>query len=182
LRIAELNDQLSAIFTEVEMAHHKAINGADNNDPEWPIWYADYLQEPLSEVFHNRFLKSSLIYCLMNANLEHISEAADIPWQQFYSRHFIEHFAPTDTPAGDTLVLYHTPTCPFCRLVRQTIDLLGIDVELRNINADTDYRDELIAQRRRATVPVLRIMSSNGDERWMPESRDIISYLKKTYS
>jgi len=181
MRIAEFENQLSTLFTEVETAHHRAIKGADNNDPDWPIWYADYLQEPMSEILQTRFLKSSLIYCLMNANFEYDAEAVDTQWQQFYSKHFIERFAPSSTADEDTLALYHTPTCPFCRKVRQTIELLGVEVELRDINEDTDYHDELITERHRATVPVLRINSPNGDERWMPESRDIISYLNKIY-
>ena len=63
----------------------------------------------------------------------------------------------------------------------QTTNQLGIEVEMRNIDEDTDYRNELLAVRDRATVPVLNITSPKGDKRWMPESRDIISYLEKTY-
>ena len=174
-------NKLSALFTRAEIAHREAINGADNSDPEWPIWYASYLQEPMSEIMQTPFLKSNLIYCLMNANFEHEAEAVDTQWQDFYSRHFIDHYAPADAPVEDTLALYYMPTCPFCKKVMQSIEQLGLDVELRNINEELKYRDELISQRHRATVPVLRISSADGDERWMPESRDIISYLEKTY-
>jgi glutaredoxin len=182
MTVAEYENQLSDLFAEVELAHNEVFKGDGNNNPEWPIWYADYLQEPMSEILQIPFLKSSLIYCLMNANFEHASEAAGTQWQQFYSKHFINHFAPTETPVEDTLALYHIPTCPYCRKVRQSIEQLGIEVELRDINEGTDFYGELVAERNRATVPVLRISSPNGDERWMPESRDIISYLERTYS
>jgi glutaredoxin len=181
MSIATYDNQLVALFTETETAHQKKFKGGVNDDPEWPIWYADYLQKPMSEILQTPFLKSDLIYCLMSANYEHAIEALETQWQQFYSSHFIKHFAPTDTPIEDTLALYHMPSCPYCRNVRQTIEQLGIDVELRNINESEDYRDELVNQRHRATVPVLRIISPSGDERWMPESRDIVSYLIKTY-
>ncbi len=72
-------------------------------------------------------------------------------------------------------------SCPFYRRVRRTIDQLGIDVELRDILLDECYRDELIAERGRATVPVLRIASPDGGERCMPESADIIAYLEELY-
>ncbi len=62
-----------------------------------------------------------------------------------------------------------------------TIDQLGIDVELRDIFLDESHRDELIAERGRATVPVLRITSPDDGERWMPESADIIAYLEELY-
>jgi glutaredoxin len=181
MRIAEYESRLTEVFTETEKAHHEAFSATDGNDPEWPLWYADYLQEPMSDILQTRFLKSSLIYCLMDADFEYKARELDVQWQKFYSDHFIGHFAPTDTPTKDSLVLYHTPTCPFCNKVRQMIDQLDLEVELRNINEDTGDRDELVAVRDRATVPVLRITSPNGDERWMPESRDIISYLEKTY-
>ncbi len=76
-------------------------------------------------------------------------------------------------------MLYHSETCPFCAIVRAAIDRLGLVVELREIFEDPVYRDELVEARGRATVPVLRIISPVGEERWMPESRDIVRYLEK---
>ena len=181
MRNAEYESQLTELFTETAKAHHEAFAATDGNDPEWPIWYAEYLQEAISEILQNRFLKSNLIYCMMNADFEYTARETDDPWQKFYSDHFIEHFAPADTPTEDSLALYYSPTCPFCQRVMQTTNQLGIDVEIRNIDEKTDYRDELLAVRDRATVPVMQITSPNGDKRWMPESRDIINYLEKTY-
>lgn len=63
-------------------------------------------------------------------------------------------------------------------MVRSSIDQLGLDIELRSIVDDSQHRDDLIAARGRATVPVLRITSPCGEERWMPESRDIVHYLE----
>jgi glutaredoxin len=181
MRNAEYESQLTELFTETAKAHHEAFAATDGNDPEWPIWYAEYLQEAISEILQNRFLKSNLIYCMMNADFEYTARETDDPWQKFYSDHFIEHFAPADTPTEDSLALYYSPTCPFCQRVMQTTNQLGMDVEMRNIDEKTDYRDELLAVRDRATVPVMQITSPNGDKRWMPESRDIINYLEKTY-
>ncbi len=77
-------------------------------------------------------------------------------------------------------MLYHFDACPFCGMVRAGIERLGVEVELRDIHENPLHRDDLIAARGRATVPVLRITSPNGEERWMPESRDIVRYLKTT--
>ena len=63
-----------------------------------------------------------------------------------------------------------------------TIKSMKIDVELRNIRTSDEYWDELVAARGRATVPVLRIMTASGEDRWMPESSDIVRYLERTYS
>ena len=67
-------------------------------------------------------------------------------------------------------------------MVVRSIGKLGVDVELRDINVDANYRDELISARDRATVPVLRITSADGENHWMPESRDIVHYLEQTYA
>jgi glutaredoxin 2 len=51
-------------------------------------------------------------------------------------------------------------------------------VELLEIFDEPGYRDELVEARGRATVPVLRITAPDGEQRLMPESRDIVRYLK----
>jgi glutaredoxin len=87
---------------------------------------------------------------------------------------------PGESPAEDKLALYQYYGCPFCSMVTAGIDRLGLDVELRDIFENPQYRNELIGARGRATVPVLRITSPNGEEHWMSESRDILNYLEKS--
>jgi len=176
-----LKTQLVDLFDETGKAHHQAFLDSDGVDPEWPLWYADYLHAPINKAIDGEFLKSRLVYCLMDADYERQVRAPDSNWQAFYADEFVARFAPATAPQEDDLALYYFPTCPFCRRVLATIDELGIDVELRDIHAEGQYWDELIAARQRSTVPVLLITSADGDERWMPESRDIIAYLEKTY-
>ena len=47
--------------------------------------------------------------------------------------------------------------------------------------AQPGYLQELRDARGRTTVPVLRITSPDGNERWMPESSDIVRYLQTSY-
>ena len=178
---AALKTRLLDLLGEVSEAHHNAFADEGGVDPEWPLWYADYLQVPISKALDTSFLKSQLIYCLMDADFEHQVRAPDTDWQSFYADQFIERFATAATPREDSLALYYFPSCPFCRRVLTVIDEVGIDIDLRDIHADRQYWDELVAARQRPTVPVLRITSSDADERWMPESRDIITYLEKSY-
>ena len=174
----ELRERLVELFIETGRAHHTAFAATDGDDPDWPIWYAEYLQTPLSEAMLVPFTKSQLVYCLMNADFEQAARAADTDWPGFYADHFIERFARSDAPARDQLLLYYSRSCPFCMLVTNAIDRLGLDVELREIFDDPRYREQLVAARGRATVPVLRIISPDDEERWMPESRDIVRYLE----
>lgn len=81
----------------------------------------------------------------------------------------------------DDLALYYYDSCPFCIRVLMAIRQLGLDIELRNILSDPQHRADLTAARGRATVPVLRISADGGDE-WMPESVDIVAYLRRRFA
>ncbi len=173
-----LRNDLVDVFQETGSAHHTAFSETDGVDPEWPIWYAEHLQAPLTEALRTPFTKSQLVYCVMDADFEHQARAPESGWQEFYAEQFIERYAPSPAPAKDKLALYFSRSCPYCTLVRSAIDRLGIDVELLKIFDEPRYRDELVAARGRATVPVLRITAPDGEQRLMPESRDIVRHLE----
>lgn len=177
-----MNTRLQSILTELFQSagrsHHAAFAATDGVDPEWPLWYAEYLQEPITLALETPFTKSQLVYCVMNADFEHNARAPESDWPEFYADQFVERYASSTAPAKDKLALYHSHTCPYCAIVRSAIDRLGLDVELREIFDGPEYRSELVDARGRATVPVLRITSPDGEERWMPESQDIVRYLE----
>lgn len=170
------------LMASVGNAHHHASQRTHGDDREWPIWYAEYLQQPLSQLLNVAFTQSQLIHCLINTERERTAMQTNTTWTEFYAQHFVECFAAADAPGEDTLILYHTEHCPFCRLVRQAIDRLGIEVELRDVGENRRDYDALVAARKRGTVPVLRIIGADGEERWMPESHDIVRYLEQTYA
>lgn len=178
----ERRNDLVELLLETGHAHHTAFAATDGADPDWPIWYADYLQEPFAHRFDMNFYKSQLIYCLMDADFEHQARSPDSNWSEYYADEIIERYAPSESPEEDKLALYKFDGCPFCAMVRSGIDRLGVSVELRDIFENTRHRDDLIEARGRATVPVLRITSPDGEERWMPESRDILRYLETTFT
>ncbi len=78
-------------------------------------------------------------------------------------------------------MLYHQPLCGFCWSVRDVIDELGLEVELRDIMAERSFANELQEARGSGMVPVLRRVNAEGESEWMPESADIIRYLTQTY-
>lgn len=181
MTLESIKQKIVESLTEIGRAHHEAFQATDGEDPEWPIWYAERLQQPLSDALQTDFTRSKLVYCLMAAEFEREVRAKDAEWAPYYADHFLERFAPAAAPVRDKLILYHFESCPFCALVRETIARLGLDVELRDIRVETEHRDDLVAARGRATVPVLKIESPDGTERWMPESADIVRYLDETY-
>lgn len=87
----------------------------------------------------------------------------------------------TDAPRpAQPLILYEYDSSPFCKRVRETINLLDLTVEYRPIPGarQSKFSDELFERTGRRTVPYL-IDPNTGTE--MFESDDQIRYLVDTY-
>jgi glutaredoxin len=74
--------------------------------------------------------------------------------------------------------LYQLPSCPFCVKVRRSIKREGLKIELRTISGNNDYRDELIREGGKRTVPCLRIEKEDGQVTWLYESSDVVAHLQ----
>ena len=83
--------------------------------------------------------------------------------------------------AAEGLSLYGYPGCPYCRRVFDAAASLGLEIPLRDTQQDPDHRRELIEALGRATVPVLLIEGEAGDQKWLPESADIVRYLTERF-
>jgi len=75
------------------------------------------------------------------------------------------------------LALYVNAWCGYCFRVRRVIAAEELDIPLRDI-AEPEHLRALVEATGRRTVPVLRIVHADEREHWMPESRDIITYLR----
>ena len=64
--------------------------------------------------------------------------------------------------------------------MRHAIARLDLQIELRDIHDEPKHLEALLAARGRRMVPVLRIAGPEGDT-WMPESADIIAYLRERF-
>ena len=83
-----------------------------------------------------------------------------------------------------SLALYYASWCPYCVRVLNTIKELDLSelVILRNVDEDQHY-DDLRTARGRGTVPVLRIQQDDdGEDVWMPESKEIKAFLQERFS
>lgn len=74
------------------------------------------------------------------------------------------------------LILYHFPSCPYCVKVFKYMESEGIELEMRNIRKNLDWRRELEEVGGIVQVPCLFI-----DGVPMYESDDIIVWLGENY-
>ena len=89
----DLTGRLEGLFREVGEAHHQAYIETDGADPEWPLWYADYLQERLAPLLDASFTKSELVYLLLRVANEQPLNAPGANWARYYARFFIHLYA-----------------------------------------------------------------------------------------
>jgi len=78
------------------------------------------------------------------------------------------------------LSLYQLYACPFCVKTRRVMYHLNLNIETKNVNPDSLYRDELMKGGGQMMVPCLRIKNDTEDK-WMYESSDIIDYLENKF-
>jgi len=76
------------------------------------------------------------------------------------------------------LRLYSMEYCYYCRRVQREASRLGIKLTIVDVFADREGRERLRAATGRTRVPVLEIPTAEGGERYLPESDDIIFYLR----
>lgn len=76
----------------------------------------------------------------------------------------------------EKLSLYGRHSCGYCAFVLKELERLDLDVPFRDTTL-AEHREALVAATGRTQVPVLRIDTPMGT-RWMPESVDIVRYLK----
>ena len=82
-------NELGNLLNETAEAHHKAFAATDGEDPDWPIWYAEYLLEKMHQILKAKFTKSELIYLLVSADKKNGSIAPGAYWPRFYAKYFL---------------------------------------------------------------------------------------------
>jgi len=77
---------LAELFRQTGQAHHQAYIATDGTDPDWPIWYADYLFDKLPAHLGVKLNKSDIIYLIIGLDHTQKSEAPGADWARYYAR------------------------------------------------------------------------------------------------
>jgi hypothetical protein len=88
----KLIDELANLLNETAETHHKAFAATEGEDPDWPIWYADYLLDKMRQMLKAKFTKSELIYLLVLTDKENGSVAPGAYWPRFYAKSIISRY------------------------------------------------------------------------------------------
>ena len=103
-------EQIATLFLQAGQAHHQAFSHVDGDDPDWPLWYAAYLQEKLPPLLGQSLTRSELTYQLIFLDKSYVAKKREIPWNQYYAQLLIEQFAEPAT--SDSVALVGTDNVP----------------------------------------------------------------------
>lgn len=84
-------DKLSTLFQTAGPAHHQAYLETNGEDPEWPLWYAEYLHKGVNDLLKTKLTLSELVYMLVAVDRAYREQAPSQPWSSFYTDFFLEH-------------------------------------------------------------------------------------------
>ncbi len=88
----DIAENLASLFDDTGHAHHQAFLSTDGVDPDWPLWYADFLKDRLADQLGASFTKSELVYLLVTADRELASVAPGAHWPTFYANFFMDRY------------------------------------------------------------------------------------------
>ncbi|MCO6450497.1 MAG: hypothetical protein J5I90_06870 [Caldilineales bacterium] len=85
-------DQLSELFRDAGKAHHQAFFATDGDDPEWPLWYAEYLIDNVRPILGEELTVSELVYHLVTLSKRQPVFTESCTWPQYYAYYFSEQY------------------------------------------------------------------------------------------
>jgi hypothetical protein len=88
-------DPVADLLREAAETHHRVYRITDGEDADWATWYANWLVS-LSELpglVGRTPPRSELTYLLVLLDKEVTAGQVSEPWERYYARRLVEHFA-----------------------------------------------------------------------------------------
>ncbi len=83
---------MTDLFLEAGQAHHQAFIETGGDDPEWPLWYAEYLMDKLPPLLEAEITKSELVYLVVHLSKRQSIEAPGASWPRYYARYLAQRY------------------------------------------------------------------------------------------
>ena len=89
---SKIIEDVTALFIKTNQGHHKAFMKTAGVDPEWPIWYADYLYDKLGKLLNSELTKSEIIYLLQMLENKRTMYAPSSNWPKYYAKILVDRY------------------------------------------------------------------------------------------
>jgi hypothetical protein len=84
--------KIEDLFRKVGKEHHHTYIKTNGEDPDWPLWYADYSIGRLKKLLNASFTRNELAYLMVMAEKEQVLMAPGADWAAYYARFFIQRY------------------------------------------------------------------------------------------
>jgi hypothetical protein len=87
--------RISELLHEAGETHHTVYRIVDGADDDWASWYSEWLTtlSELPDLLGVKPVRSELTYMLVKLDRDYAAEGPDEPWEGYYARALVEHFA-----------------------------------------------------------------------------------------
>jgi len=86
---AGLTRKLEDLFRDTKEAHLEAFRHTGGADPDWPAWYAAYLQAPMAALLGVEISAEGLARLLVEVEARRNAESPGADWVPYYARFFM---------------------------------------------------------------------------------------------
>jgi hypothetical protein len=92
---ADIESRVGDLLREAAETHHRVYRIVDGADEDWASWYSNWLTmlSELPDLLGASPPRSEVTYLLVAADREFSERDPDEPWERFYARRIVEHFA-----------------------------------------------------------------------------------------
>jgi len=84
--------RLVDLFQETGPAHHRAYQATQGDDPDWPLWYATYVQPRLNQILGTALTRSELTYLVVLVEKERLAGSPAAAWPEYYAEFFVNRY------------------------------------------------------------------------------------------
>lgn len=84
--------KLTELFMATGHAHHQAFIETDGEDPDWAIWYGNYLEEPFAEILSIKLSADEITNQLISLDKNFTDASLSGHWTEFYADKLVETY------------------------------------------------------------------------------------------
>ncbi len=88
----DLSSQVTQLLMDAGKAHHQAFLAVDGDDPEWPLWYANYAQAKLNQLLGTSLTQAQIVYELVRLEKEMATVDTTDHWTHYYAAALVEAY------------------------------------------------------------------------------------------
>ena len=83
-------EKLAQLLTQTKQAHGQAFSETNDADPDWALWYANYLHDKLPAHLGMTLTRRDIAEHLTRLDNQHQQDNTSADWSRYYARFLLE--------------------------------------------------------------------------------------------